>query len=287
MHGSLDHQIPERNAVIPVARESYALGHSDAELERLELQGSLYRDLTTDVLRRAGLVRDMSVLDIGCGVGDVALLAADLVGQFGSVIGIDRAEAAVTAARRRAVGRDNMRFEVADLDAFTTGWTFDAVIGRMVLAHLPDPAATLRRLCRHVRPGGIVVFQELMTSPACCIPEGRQFQDCIGWITRTLACAGFEPDMGGRLFATFLDAGLPGPTMIAQGRVEGGPRSQVYGYLAATLRSLLPMAERLGVATAAEVDIGRMADRLRREALASRMCIVLPPLVGAWTRVPV
>jgi ubiquinone/menaquinone biosynthesis C-methylase UbiE len=285
MHGSLDHQLPERNAVVPVPRESYALGHSDSELKRLEFQGNLYRDLTEDVLRRAGLEPGMSVLDIGCGVGDVTLLAADLVGQFGSVIGIDRAEAAVSAARRRGVGRDNVHFVVADLDTFTADRTFDAVIGRMILAYMPDPAATLRRLCRSIRPGGIVAFQELMTSPACSFPEGPQFQDCVNWIMQTLVRAGFEPDMGAKLFATFLAAGLPGPIMISAGRVEGGPQSQVYGYLAATMRSLLPMAERLGVATAAEVDIDRLADRLRREAIAMRMCIVVPPLVGAWARV--
>ena len=226
----------------------------------------------------------MSVLDIGSGVGDVALLAADLVGPSG------RFSASIAPRRRsrwRAAaprGADNIRFELCDLDQFATDRTFDAVIGRMILTYMPDPAATLRRLCGSVRPGGIVAFQELMTSPAFTLPEGPQFQDCITWITQTLVRAGFEPDMGARLFATFLAAGLPGPTMLSAGRVEGGPQSQVYDYLAATMRSLLPMAERFGVATATEVDIDRMADRLRREAIAKRMCIVVPPLVGAWAR---
>jgi hypothetical protein len=55
--------------------------------------------------------------------------------------------------------------------------------------------------------------------------------------------------------------------------------------LAATVRSLLPIAERLGVATAAEVDIDSLADRLRREAVDRNACLMPPPLVGAWTRV--
>jgi hypothetical protein len=91
---------------------------------------------------------------------------------------------------------------------------------------------------------------------------------------------------GGKLFATFLAAGLPPPQMIAAARVEGGPHSQVYDYLAGTLQSLLPMAERTGVATATEIDIDGVAERLRREATASNACIMLPPLLGAWTRVP-
>jgi hypothetical protein len=57
-------------------------------------------------------------------------------------------------------------------------------------------------------------------------------------------------------------------------------------YLADTLRSLLPMAERAGVATAAEIAIETMAERLRKEAVENNACIMPPPLVGAWTRAP-
>jgi hypothetical protein len=92
--------------------------------------------------------------------------------------------------------------------------------------------------------------------------------------------------MGSKLFATFLAAGLPAPQMTAAGRVEGGSQSPLYIYLADTLRSLLPMAERAGVATAAEIRIETMAERLPKEAVENNACIMPPPLVGAWTRVP-
>lgn len=63
-----------------------------------------------------------------------------------------------------------------------------------------------------------------------------------------------------------------------------GPDSPVYDWLAATLRSLLPAAERLGVVTAAEVEIDTLAERLRKEALCHTACLTPPPLIGAWTR---
>ena len=66
-------------------RTDYVLGHSDRELERLRRQGALFSDLTRDLLVRAGLKKAMHVLDIGCGVGDVSLIAADLVSQEGTV----------------------------------------------------------------------------------------------------------------------------------------------------------------------------------------------------------
>jgi hypothetical protein len=93
--------------------------------------------------------------------------------------------------------------------------------------------------------------------------------------------------MGSKLFATFLNAELPAPEMIVAGRVEGGPDSPVYDWLAATLRGLLPAAERLGVVTAAEVEIDTLAERLRKEALHHTACLTPPPLIGAWTRTEV
>src|SRR5206468_6380306 len=81
----------------------YALGYSRRELQRLELQGALIRDFTEDVLRRAVIRPGMRVLDIGCGVVDVSLLAAKLVGPRGMVLGVDRSAESTDIAERRAV----------------------------------------------------------------------------------------------------------------------------------------------------------------------------------------
>ena len=277
-----------KNGSTDAQAQAYALGYSESEFSRLENQGAFYRDLTEDVLRRAGIAPGMRVLDLGCGVGDVSLLAADLVGPSGAVVGIDRSEEALGVARRRAAAarRGQVVFQATELDAFTTNETFDAVIGRFVLMYQPDPAATLRTLRRYLRPGGVIAFQEMAMPLARSLPPGQEFGRCADWILGTFERAGFEVDMGGKLFAAFLAAGLPVPQMLAGGRVEGGAKSPVYAYMAHLMQSLLPMAERTGVATAAEVDIGTLAERLRAEAVDTNACLMMPPLVGAWTRVP-
>jgi hypothetical protein len=73
--------------------------------------------------------------------------------------------------------------------------------------------------------------------------------------------------------------------MIAAGRVEGGSDSAVYEQLAAILERLLPVLERSGLATAAEIGIETLAHRLREEAVALQQCIVFPTLIGAWCRI--
>jgi ubiquinone/menaquinone biosynthesis C-methylase UbiE len=266
---------------------TYALGHSEGEFKRLEMQAALIRDLTADVLRRAGIGPGMRVLDIGCGVGDMSLLAADMVGPSGLVLGVDRSADAIAVAERRAVATGKCywtRFAEMEIDEFSAHETFDAVIGRLILMYLPDPAATLKRLSGHLRPGGVVAFQEMAMTTARSVPEGPQFRKCRSWIVETFERAGFETDMGGKLFAAFLDAGLPAPEMIAAGHAGGGPDTPVYDYIAETMRSLLPVAERLGVVTAAEADVDTLAARLREETVGQKACIMLPPLVGAWAR---
>jgi ubiquinone/menaquinone biosynthesis C-methylase UbiE len=82
--------------------KEYSLGYSDAEAQRLAKQAALFEDLTEDVLRRAGLLHGMDVLDVGCGVGDVSFLAGRMVGPRGSVLGVDRASSSVAIARNSA-----------------------------------------------------------------------------------------------------------------------------------------------------------------------------------------
>lgn len=264
----------------------YPLGYSDQEARRLADQGALLEDLTEDVLRRAGLRQGMQVLDIGCGVGDVSLLAARLVGSDGAVLGIDRALSSVETARRRiaALGVTNARFEESDLAVFETDQKFDAIVGRLVLLYLPDPAGILRRLSRHLRPQAIVALQEFDMSQVSQEPASELFMQMRRWILEAFRVGGAELDMGTKLYTTFLRAGLPAPNMIAATHVASGPTSPGYEYTVGVLRSLLPLIERSGLANVAEIGIDTLAARLRDDAVANERVTFLPRVVGAWAR---
>ena len=67
------------------------------------LQGRVLRPYTEKFFRSAGISPGMRVLDLGSGVGDVALLVADIVGPGGRVVGLDRDPAALERARQRTV----------------------------------------------------------------------------------------------------------------------------------------------------------------------------------------
>lgn len=267
-------------------QRGYVLGHGSDEHRRLMLQSRFVGELTETVFARAGLAQGMHVLDVGCGAGDVSLLAAAFVGSNGSVLGIDQSPESVALARERAkaAGLDNVRFEVARLEDFRDGGPFDALVGRLVLLYLKEPAVVLRQLAERVRPGGLVVFHEMEMTTSRCVPDSPLWAQTGRWIVEAFTRAGVETSMGSRLYSVFQQAGLPAPEMISGGRVEGGPQSQIFEWLAQTVRSLLPMIEKSGVATKEEVGIDTLADRLRAETIARGAVAHAPIFVGAWTR---
>jgi precorrin-6B methylase 2 len=268
------------------APRAYVLGHGSEEHRRLILQSRFIGELTEIVFARAGLAPGMRVLDVGCGAGDVSLLAAAFVGKDGSVLGIDQSPESVALASERAnaAGLDNVRFEVGQLETFRKAETFDALVGRLVLLYLKEPAAVVRQLAGLVRPGGVIVFQEMEMTTARAVPDVPLFTQCGRWIVEAFTRAGVETSMGSRLYSIFRDAGLPAPEMISGGRVEGSTESPIFEWLAGTVRSLLPMIEKTGVATKEEVGVDTLADRLRAAVVEKNAVVHAPVFVGAWAQ---
>jgi len=231
----------------------------------------------------------MRVLDVGCGPGELTFLAAKLVGFEGTVIGVDKSEDAVGRAQERAAaaGLTNVRFLTHDLVEFALGEPVDALIGRLVLQYLTDPAAVLRHLATFVKPGGVLVFQESdmddgpNSQPVCPVYEAA-----IQRIKQTFIGIGTDPRIGLKLGRIVQDAGLPAPQMIRHSRVEHGPNSPLYDLVAQNTLQMLPLMQRTGVARPEDIGVETLAERIRAEAIALDATLVASGLVGAWTRKP-
>jgi ubiquinone/menaquinone biosynthesis C-methylase UbiE len=230
----------------------------------------------------------MRVLDVGCGVGDVAMIAARQVGERGSVLAIDRSPESLEVARERAAGAGlaNIRFAEWEVDTFAAMETFDALIGRMILMHLPDPAGTLRRLCSALAPGGIVAFQEADVTAISQEPPTELGARLTGLFAEVLQRSGLNPRVSGTLPRVFHEAGLPFPQALASQFVWAGPNSPVYKYMEQSVRSVLPMLERFGIASAQELDVDTLAERMRADVRAHGAVWNSLRMVGAWTRLP-
>ena len=124
----------------------FGTGIGEEELDRLEAQGAAIAPATRMIFAEAGIRPGMRVLDIGCGAGDVTFVAADLVGPDGSVVGVDHSPDALARARLRAQRRGlaQVQFIEGDIHDPAPGGPFDAIVERLVLMWVPDPAAVLR-----------------------------------------------------------------------------------------------------------------------------------------------
>jgi SAM-dependent methyltransferase len=266
---------------------SYSLGHSEAELDRLSLQARLIEPITRRLFVEAGIGPGMRVLDVGSGAGDVALLARELVGPDGIVVGTDRASAALVVARERARSTNNVTFLDGDPSAMSFPEPFDAVVGRYVLMHQSDPVSLVRKLRAHLRPGGIVAFHEPYRAGIRSFPPLPAYDR--GWelVDETFRRSGADPLMGIKLHATFVAAGLPAPSMRMESVIAGGATSSdVVHFEMDVVGTLVPEMERLGVATADEAAAETLADRVLAEARSSEAVLVGRSEVGAWCRVP-
>lgn len=266
---------------------AYALARSQEEYERLGRQALFLHDTTERLLRDAGLSPGMRVLDVGSGAGDVALLAAGIVGPQGSVVGVDVDGGALRVARGRAeaLGLSNVRFVEGDLDTAEVGDGFDAAVGRLVLMYRADPVSAVRAVADRVRPGGVIAFQELDFDPAVesrSLPEASLWNDTGRLVIEAFGRAGMQVRMGRRLFRVYVEAGLPEPAMLDESLVGGGPGFGGYAWLAGVVQGLAPLMGKLGLAVPDEV--GTLAERLRDDAVSNGTVVWTPSFVGAHTR---
>jgi ubiquinone/menaquinone biosynthesis C-methylase UbiE len=271
----------------PTGASSYILGHADAEVRRLLLQARLYDDHTEHALRLAGLRPGMRVLDVGCGPGDVSLLAARLVGPTGTVLGVDAAAGIIEFARSRAAERgvSSVRFEQSSLADLALEEPVDAVIGRLILMHLPDPVAALRQLAALVRPGGLIAFSEFDTTAASSVPDLPLWRAARDGIAGTFTGLGLDPAFGTTLHTLFRRAGLGAPRLTLSAPLGGVDDTDTVAFVAETWRSLFPVAEQLGLAIDELAEPDTLAERLREEVAASEAIVMMPALISAWTRV--
>jgi len=134
---------------------------------------ALVNELMLDL---AGVRPGSRVLDVAAGNGEQTVLAAQRVGPTGTVLATDISPRMLYGAAEaaREAGLTNVETQVADAQALDLEpETFDAVITRMGLMLMPDPAAALASIHRVLRPGGklaAMVFGPADRNPSFSIP---------------------------------------------------------------------------------------------------------------------
>lgn len=110
-----------------------------------------------------------SVLEVGCGTGEIALRARARVGASGSVMGIDPSPEMIDVARRKASdAQRNIEYRTGVVEAMPyPDNSFDIVVSSLMMHHLPEELkhAGLQEIYRVLKPQGRLVIVD-MTRPA-------------------------------------------------------------------------------------------------------------------------
>jgi len=267
----------------------YVMGHTDRERRRLILQAAILNPITDGLLRRAGLSTEMSVLDVGCGVGDVSILAARLIGQRGRVVAVDIDEAALETARSRAhsAGLSNIEFRRASVGQLHGLGTFDAVTGRHIMVHMSQPREAVEEIFRLLRGGGVAVLQEYdFASHSPALPASSLVAQMLDLLNRVGDASGISPRVGAYLYQLMSQAGFVALDARVEYGVDGGPDSPYYEWYAESLRTILPRALSLGLVTAADIDIETYEHRLREQTVSQSAAVAGPTMFGIIGRKP-
>lgn len=149
-----------------------------AQTEGSMIRWAAYYDFTVNLITigQAGRLRAMtieqaliqpgdSVLDVGCGTGEVTLRAKSRAGN-GNVYGIDPAPEMIAVARTKAARRNqDIDFRVGVIEALPfPDSSLDVVTSSLMVHHLPDELKILglREIYRVLKPGGRLLIADFM-----------------------------------------------------------------------------------------------------------------------------
>ena len=199
--------------------DAYVLGTQSHELERLQLQHSLWRPAAEEAWDRAGLSPGQRVLDLGAGPGFAAVDLARRVGPQGQVLALERSETYVAAARAVARQQNLPQLEVRQHDLLRDPLPhgpntepdggFDLVWCRWVAMFLPTLEPLVEQLPQALCPNGVLVLQEYMHWDTFALhPHGQSIRRFGQVVQASFRAAGGNPDVNRQLPTLLARQGL-------------------------------------------------------------------------------
>ena len=269
----------------PRPEGSYVIRGGIEGRERLKLLSRIMHASTTSLLDRAGIRAGLRCFDIGCGSGDVSLELAARVDPNGHVIGVDIDATKVELARAEAAQLkiDNVEFCVMDICETDPGVAFDLVYARFLLTHLRDPSGVVGTIKRMLKPGGVVIIEDIDFSGHFAYPESGAFNRYHELYCTVVSRRGGNPNIGPQLPLLLRQNGFQDiDVIIAQPMALEG---EVKMITPLTLENIADAVIKEELATREE--IAALVQELYDYVASPETLAGLPRVVQVWGRAPV
>jgi ubiquinone/menaquinone biosynthesis C-methylase UbiE len=264
--------------------QSYIIKGGEEGRARLAVISRVLAPSTQSLLDRFEPLPGLTVIDAGCGGGDVSFELARRVGANGRVIGIDLDESKLVLAREEAVqrGLGNIEFRNANvLDPWPTHGAA-LVHVRFVLTHLANPERLLERAWEALTPGGVIATEDIDYGGQFCDPPCPAFDRYAELYVEALQRRGGDPFIGRRLVRLLESAGFADvDSDLAQPYGRHGDVKQV---TTLTFTAIADALTASGIATSEEV--ARITAELDAFAARPDTTMSFPRIFQAWGRKP-
>jgi SAM-dependent methyltransferase len=257
----------------------YVIGTHDDEIARLGVQHRVWRPRALRCWQKAGITMGSRVVDVGAGPGYATVDLAEMVGDDGLVIAVERSARFLENARAACRGRglSNVQFREIDLMEEPLGADgLDAAWCRWVACFVPSPARLVAAVAASLRRGGVAIFHEYIDYGAWRLaPERPAVESFVGEVMASWREAGGEPDVAISLPALLREAGLrirhASPVVYAV-----TPADFIWQWPSRFLKGYLPRLLELGRVDASWVEAVR---REFEEAESDPSTLMITPML--------
>ncbi|MFN8442808.1 MAG: methyltransferase domain-containing protein [Caldilineaceae bacterium] len=233
---------------------SYVIEGGQAGKVRLNVLAQALEPTTQALFERVGIAPGTACLDMGSGGGDVTRLLAQHVGPGGRVVGVDFDGEIVrlATADAHAAGLDQVSYQVANVYELQPEPSFDRVYVRFLLTHLSDPLRALRKLVQMLKPGGVLIVEDVEMSGRFCYPAFPLFDAAVQLYRTVARRKGGDPEIGPKLPGLLYAAGLKevDVNLVQPVFLHGNGKTM----LSLTLRRVADAVLTEGLATASEFE---------------------------------
>lgn len=246
--------------------------------ERLKILSGAMAPHTNALLDAVNIPSGARVLDVGCGGGDVTLELAKRAGLAGHVTGFDIDDVKISLAKESAPA--NVDFRVGDFTKAALHEKFDVVYARFLLSHLHEPLEALLHMLGVLKPGGMLVAEDVDFSGHFCHPPRPAFDRYVAWYQEAAHRRGVDALLGRRLPQLFALAGLKDINVRSNNPAAlSGPIKRI---AALTLSAIADNVVAENIADRAAVD----ADIHELEVAAGDPTVFMsiPRIVQVWAR---
>jgi ubiquinone/menaquinone biosynthesis C-methylase UbiE len=271
---------------MPKAEElgSYIIKGGEEGRARLSVLARVLVPTTQKLLDRFEPLSGLTVIDAGCGGGDVSFELAERVGPSGRVIAFDLDETKLAAAREEAGRRQFGHVEFHNGSVVEKWPAGDAALVyiRFVLTHLPVPEALLVRAMEALSPGGAIVVEDIDFGGHFCDPHCDAFYRHSELYAAAAKLRGADAFIGRRLARMLDTTGFADvDSSLVQPHGRSGEVKQISSLTLAAVGDAIVAAN---LATSDEVA----SLKVELQAFASRpdTTLALPRIFQVWGRKP-